>query len=201
MDFFEKIGEIAKNVSEKAGDSMELNRLGGEISIAKGNIQCYKQELAEHVWAKFVLGEVEDSEANMICDKIVASMDHIKELEQEIEQVHINRQLAKEEDQAAKLAEKAEKEAAKKAAEEEAARKAAEATQEIVILGKTAEEIPEEVMETEEVLGLVQTSEEIMEVPEEVLDEVVMPEVSVCKACGASVAEGQKFCGSCGKAV
>lgn len=105
MDLFEKIGEVAKNMTEKAEDGLEINRLGGEISIEKGNIQCYKQELGEYFWAKFVLGELDDEEAALICDKVVGSQDCIKTLEAEIEQVKQNRKVQKEEERLAKVQE------------------------------------------------------------------------------------------------
>lgn len=97
MDFFDKLGEVAKNLTEKAGDSLEINRINGEISIEKGNIQCYQRELGEHYWAKFAVGEQLDDEAMLICDKVVVSQDRIRTLEQEIDKIKKERELALEE--------------------------------------------------------------------------------------------------------
>lgn len=97
MDFFEKIGEVAKNLTDKAGDSLEINRLNGEISIEKGNIQCYQRELGEYYWAKFAIGEKLDDEAMLICDKIVVSQDRMRELDLEIERIKTERELILEE--------------------------------------------------------------------------------------------------------
>mgnify|MGYP006917985695 CR=1 FL=1 len=69
--------EMAKTVSEKTNDSLEINKLIGEINLTKGNIQSFQRELGEHFWAKFVTGEQFDDEAMMICDKIVAAQDKI----------------------------------------------------------------------------------------------------------------------------
>lgn len=97
MDFFDKLGEAARNLTEKAGDSLEINRLTGEISIEKGNIQYYHRELGEHYWAKFAVGEKLDDEAMLICDKVVVSQDRIRQLEIEIEKIKKEREATQEE--------------------------------------------------------------------------------------------------------
>ena len=42
MAFFDKLTEVAKNVTDRAADGLETNRLTGDISLEKGNIQCYQ---------------------------------------------------------------------------------------------------------------------------------------------------------------
>ena len=81
MAFFDRLNEMAKTVSEKTNDSLEINKLIGEINLTKGNIQSFQRELGEHFWAKFVTGEQFDDEAMMICDKIVAAQDKIHDME------------------------------------------------------------------------------------------------------------------------
>lgn len=146
MAFLDKLGEVAKNVSEKANDSFETNRLTGDIALQKGNIQVYQRELGEYYWAKFAVGEQLDSEAMLICDKIVAAQDKIRELEAQIAQIKVDREA------------------------ERAERKAAKATEE-----EAAQTTPEEANR--------------------------VASVTHCRECGAALAEGQKFCGSCGKSV
>ncbi len=92
MDFFDKLGEAARSLTEKAGDSLEINRLNGEIAIEKGNIQCYQRELGEHYWAKFAVGEKLDEEAMLICDKVVISQDRMRQLMLDIEKVKKERE-------------------------------------------------------------------------------------------------------------
>lgn len=121
MAFFDKLGEMAKNVSEKATDSLETNKLISEINLKKGNIQSFQRELGEFYWAKFAVGEKLDDEAMLICDKIVDTQDKIRELEAQIEQIKAESEARK----AEREAEKAEKKAAEKIAEaEKAAEKA-----------------------------------------------------------------------------
>ena len=38
MAFFDRLNEMAKTVSEKTNDSLEINKLSGEINLTKGNI-------------------------------------------------------------------------------------------------------------------------------------------------------------------
>ena len=97
MDFFDRIGEVAKNLTEKAGDGLEINRINGEIAIEKGNIQCYQRELGEYYWAKFAIGEKLDDEAMMICDRVIVSQDRIRQLELEIEGIKKERDMILEE--------------------------------------------------------------------------------------------------------
>lgn len=92
MALLDKIGEVAKNMTEKAGDTLELNRLNGEIAIEKGNIQCFHRELGEHYWAKFVMGELLDEDAMMICDKVVASQDRIRRLDEQMDKIPVVRE-------------------------------------------------------------------------------------------------------------
>ena len=110
MAFFDRLNEMAKTVSEKTNDSLEINKLIGEINLTKGNIQSFQRELGEHFWAKFVTGEQFDDEAMMICDKIVAAQDKIHGMEAQIAQIKAEGE-----------AERAERKAAEKAAEAEQA--------------------------------------------------------------------------------
>lgn len=121
MAFFDKLGEMTKIVSEKASDSLETNKLISEINLTKGNIQAFQRELGEFYWAKFAVGEKLEEEAMLICDKIVAAQDKIRNLEAQIDQIKAESEARK----AEREAEKAEKKAAEKAAEaEQAAEKA-----------------------------------------------------------------------------
>ena len=119
MAFFEKLSEVAKNVTDRAADGLETNRLTGDISLEKGNIQCCQRELGEFYWAKFALGEKLEDEAMLICDKIVVAQERIKSLEAQIEQIKAERE-------AEKAERRAERAAAEAAAKAEAAAQALE---------------------------------------------------------------------------
>ncbi|MDD4844564.1 MAG: hypothetical protein PHU31_09565 [Anaerotignum sp.] len=113
MDLFDKLGEAARSLTEKAGDSLEINRLSGEVSIEKGNIQYYQRELGEHYWAKFAVGEKLDDEAMLICDKVVVSQDRIRQIEMDIEKIKKEREAILEERAKAKRSQLEKEEQAK----------------------------------------------------------------------------------------
>ena len=117
MAFFDKLNEVAKQVSEKATDSLETNKLISDINLTKGNIQNYQRELGEYYWAQFAVGTQLDEEAMLICDKIVVAQEKIRELEAQIEQIKAESDARK----AEREAEKAERKAAEKVAEAERA--------------------------------------------------------------------------------
>ena len=135
MAFFDKLGEMAKQVSEKANDSLETNKLIAEINLTKGNIQAFQRELGEHFWAKFAVGEQLDDEAMLICDKIVAAQDKIRSLEGQIDQIKAEGEARKAEREAVK----AEQKAAEKVAEAEKAAEKAGIEREPVCKGCGAE--------------------------------------------------------------
>lgn len=123
MANLEKLSEMAKNVSDMANESLELNKLTAEINLTKGNIEVYKREIGEYYWAKFVVGEKLDDEPMLTCDKIIVAQDKIRELEAQIAQIKAEREAEKAERKAEREAEKAERKAARAA--EKAERKAA----------------------------------------------------------------------------
>lgn len=184
MDFFDKLSGVVKSAADMANDSFEMNKLIGDANLQRGNIEVYKRELGEIYWAKYATGEKLEDEAMLICDKIVVAQDKIRALEAEIEQIKADREAEKAERKAEREAEKAERKAAKEA--EKAERKAAE-----------------------EAAAAAAPAAEIIDLPAEEAKEVAAAETPaeaplqtrVCAACGAALAEGQNFCGICGKAV
>lgn len=85
--FLGKLGTMAKNVSEKAVDSIEINRINGDIYSEKHRIEKLKTDLGEYYWAKFATGEVLDQDAMVVCDKIVACHDRIRGFQEEIKKI------------------------------------------------------------------------------------------------------------------
>ena len=87
MANLDKLNEMAKSVSERMDESLELNNLTSEINLTKGNIDVYKREIGEYYWAKFAVGEKLDDEPMLTCDKIVVAQEKIRELEAKIAQI------------------------------------------------------------------------------------------------------------------
>lgn len=98
MEFLNKIGEMAKNATVKASDTLEINRINGDIFTEKQNIEILKQQIGEYYWAKFATGEKLDPEAMVICDKIVTYHDKIRALNEEILTIKRQREEGLEED-------------------------------------------------------------------------------------------------------
>ena len=176
MAFFDKLGEIAKNMTDMAADSLETNELTSKINLEKGKIEVCKRELGEYYYAKFTLGEDMDDEAMLICDKIVVCNDNIRYLEAQREQIKMEREAVKAERKA------------QKAAEEAAGKAAAAAAKKNEIMGEAAEVLPAEAEEAEEAKETA---------PRETAEAAPVH----CDFCGDEIRDGQKFCGNCGKSV
>ena len=54
MAFFDKLGEITKNVGDKTNDMIEINKLNSKIKTERTAIETVKAELGALYWAKFV---------------------------------------------------------------------------------------------------------------------------------------------------
>lgn len=95
MDFFDKLGEAAKNVSSNVNTSMEISRLNREISDEHDNITVYKAELGEFYWNAYSQGAHVLPEGEDICAKIKASLAKIEELDGEIQRIREEKEAAK----------------------------------------------------------------------------------------------------------
>lgn len=175
MDFFDKLTDVVKNAADMANDSLEMNKLISDANLQRGNIEVFKRELGEFYLAKYDTGEKLDEEAMFICDKIMVAREKIDALEAELAQIKADREAEK----AERKAEREERRAAR-----EAERKAAEAAE----------------------AASLTPAEEVIDLP--IVEETpAAPEAqapaaqAACSACGTALAQGQKFCGSCGKPV
>lgn len=162
MANLDKLNEMAKSVSERVDESLELNNLISEINLTKGNIDVYKREIGEYYWAKFAVGEKLDDEPMLTCDKIVVAQDKIRELEAKMAKIKADREAEKAERKAERDAVKAERKAeraaakaerkAEKEAERAAAKAAAEAYEEDDLVEGTPEELYVEEIPEEDVI-------------------------------------------------
>ena len=81
----EKAGEFAKNATEKASDKIEITRLNAKIKTEQQTILGYKTELGARYWDKIAAGEIEaDASVEDIIGKIRASLTSIDGIEAEI---------------------------------------------------------------------------------------------------------------------
>lgn len=70
MAFFDKIGEMAKNVGDKTGDMIEVTRLNSQISDAEKRIVEKKKEIGEYCWGQYIENLQIDTEVAKMCAAI-----------------------------------------------------------------------------------------------------------------------------------
>ena len=70
MSIFDKVNKMAKNVTEKATEAMEITRLNTKIGEENRNILDYQKKIGEIIWSKFEAGEVLSPEIAEICENI-----------------------------------------------------------------------------------------------------------------------------------
>jgi len=77
MAIFNKLGELAKNVSTKTGDMLEISKLNAQIRTREDDVEELKQQLGEYIWAKYDSGVIMDTKATNICAQIRAALSEI----------------------------------------------------------------------------------------------------------------------------
>ena len=87
MAFFDKLGEITKNVGDKTNDMIEINKLNSKIKTERTAIETVKAELGALYWAKFEAGTQLDDDAAALCAKMKGSFEAIAGFEAEIKRI------------------------------------------------------------------------------------------------------------------
>ncbi len=62
MAFFDKLGDIAKNIGDKTGDAIESTKLNSEMSSKKREVSQLKQKIGDFYYDKYKMGKVIDPE-------------------------------------------------------------------------------------------------------------------------------------------
>lgn len=196
----EKAGEFAKSATEKAGDKIEITRLNAKIRTEQQTIVGYKTELGLRYWDKIAAGEMEaDVCAEDVIEKIRASLSHIEIIEADIRKIEEER-----------------------AAAEAAAKAAAEAKQATIIIPPTPYAQPEQPRPYEsEPQAYSQQPAETQSAPTDFhastgasvqgeynfgtpaqpvqpVQEVPAAAGLKCSNCGTTLNPGMKFCQECG---
>ena len=92
MAFFEKMGNFAKGVADKTGESIEISKLNGEIRSQEGKIAASKADLGEYVWNLYQKdGSLDESIVN-ICKIIEEEYQKITDLERQIAEIRERQQ-------------------------------------------------------------------------------------------------------------
>lgn len=82
--FFEKIGSMAKNVTDKANDALKINRINAKINGEYQKISGLKMQLGEYIWTRFEAGDSFDENVLDICSQIKECEDNTRTFEEEI---------------------------------------------------------------------------------------------------------------------
>lgn len=87
MAIFNKIGSIARSVSGKTGDMLEVSKLNALIRSSEDDIEELKQQLGEYYYEKYSSGVILDPGAAEICKKIQSAYADIKANRSEISSI------------------------------------------------------------------------------------------------------------------
>lgn len=93
MAFFDKIGEIAKNVGDKTSEVIEVNKLNSKINGEETVISSLKTQMGEFYWNQYAAGEQLAPEAMECCTAIQASLDKIEAIRAEIQNIKIAKEI------------------------------------------------------------------------------------------------------------
>ncbi len=85
MAFLDKIGSLAKNVSYKAGEMIELTKLSSRVNEHNGKISSLLTQIGQHYLVKFEAGEPVDAEVLPLFEDIRTQKEAIEALNAEIQ--------------------------------------------------------------------------------------------------------------------
>ena len=98
MGFFDQLGDVAKNlgaaagdlakqVSDKTNDALEISKLNTKISAENAEIEKEKKKLSDALFERFARGEEVPEEVKEFCDNIKSHLLNIDGFKEEIEKV------------------------------------------------------------------------------------------------------------------
>ena len=185
--FTQDVKEVAKNVTDKANDTIEITKLSAKISSEEAQVATYLKDLGTAVLDKIQSGELKDEAFDEIVGKINNSKDLIAVLQGKIDEI--------------KAAAEAKVEEVQEAVEE----KVEEVKETVEDVKEAVEDKVEDVVETvEENFDVLKgAAEEVHEEVEEKVEEVKavvedVPATKICPLCGVEVDADAAVCPICG---
>lgn len=85
MAFFEKLGELAKNVGEMTNEALENSRKGSQITSETKKIRELKEQIGNYYWEEYQNGTRLYEPVQELCEEIKSSMEIIAALQEELE--------------------------------------------------------------------------------------------------------------------
>ena len=86
-DAADKAGELAKTAADKAGTAIEVGKLNGQIRNEQDGIAMAKSQIGHLVWERYSAGDTLDPALQELCEKIVAALKNIDQLNQQIDEL------------------------------------------------------------------------------------------------------------------
>lgn len=86
-DAADKASELAKTAADKANTAIEVSKLNGQIRNESDNIAMAKSQMGHLIWERYSAGDTLDPALQELCEKIVASLKNIDELNRQIEEL------------------------------------------------------------------------------------------------------------------
>lgn len=83
-DFGRKVSDIASDLSKRAEDTMEVQKLKGEIrSLKRGNQRDF-EDIGKSIYEKFTKNEIQDMDMIALCEAIEKREEAIEKCEEQI---------------------------------------------------------------------------------------------------------------------
>jgi membrane protease subunit (stomatin/prohibitin family) len=87
MAFFDKVSSVAKNISDKTGEAIEITKLNSKISSEKNAIEGVCKKIGEYYYQQHKDGESLPEEVAAMCTEIYGHYMMIDDLKAEIERI------------------------------------------------------------------------------------------------------------------
>ena len=87
MAFLDKLSSIAKDVTDKAGDAVEITKLKAKVNKEKSAIEDSVKKIGEYYLEKYLAGETSDETLKVMCEEIAAKNKNIEEIVTQIASV------------------------------------------------------------------------------------------------------------------
>ncbi|HRV33595.1 MAG: hypothetical protein QM215_03015 [Bacillota bacterium] len=84
MAFLDKLSSVAKDMTEKAGDAVEITKLKSKVSKEKSAIDEVLQKIGGYYLDKFTAGEEMDEAVAVMCKEIAERNKTIEDLMDQI---------------------------------------------------------------------------------------------------------------------
>lgn len=79
MDFMNKVNELSRKVSDKAGEVVEMGKLSAKIHSETSETDTLKKKIGEICFGKYRAGDVLDPEVEKLCIEIEKHKQNIAE--------------------------------------------------------------------------------------------------------------------------